>query len=159
MSDSKSSKVAVMEINGENVPTLLGNAYTSSMSATVRYRSLDSYLKSRNTRLNQIYPAMVKQYQLNGIEVKPNSPEERQISLYQQHVDRFFKGSWDKAKVQTSFKNGEKVKTRKGADKSGDDKPITLSDARAEKLVSSEDCMAVLAKAMKKAGLIIVKSR
>lgn len=152
-----SNEKVVFLVANETVPALLQKAYDASMSATVRYRNLDAEMIKRGTQIKDVYGALVNQYKLAFIEVKPKSLADRQINLYIAHVERFFGKTWKDVKVQKKRVGGKVVKTRK-ADKGTPNVP-TLTPERAEVLLANADCLKTILDGLTDLGYNVVAPR
>ena len=136
----------------ESVAVCLDKAYSSRISATTRYRSMDSALENARVQHKDIYNYLVKQYKLDNIDVKSSSAEERAIHLYQDHVARFFLGKWTKVRTQAKRVKGIVIKVKKG------NTAKAFTEKRAEALIKDSATLEVLIRVLKDFGYNVVKT-
>jgi len=143
-----------MKVGNEKVHVCLGKAYDAQLSSTVRYKNMDTELSRRGVAIKDIYNFLVKQYEKEGITVINNSPEQRAIHLYLDHVKRFFQGSWKKHREQPKYKQGQLVKTRT---KKSDKEKLESFEKSAKKRIEDDKYLEILLKVLKEAGYRVEK--
>ncbi len=135
-------------IAGETIVVCLSKAYEASLSATVRYRNMDSFLQSRNIQINGAYNFLSKQYAREGV---AKEVADKHIGLYQDHLSRMFKGDWKKVVQKKVRKNGKIVKTSKSVGNK------VLTEERVIALLKKDENIQMFVKVLKDLGYTVSK--